>query len=334
MFYLPPHGRRPVRGDPGIEAAAHFTLELRRQFLAQERGDVIRLDGMNCGATEVFINGLEVGLFAENDVGRVLALVHAPVVFRAEGTMDGAEAVRERVQTAVQPLDLQFVGDLLRLCPVGNVGEGIVQQREVDLQLAQLGGQPAVAVEADLQAAGQPGRHAHVAQAQFFVDLVVQTLAIVGPEVGLARLLVVPGFIGRARLHGRQHADKSRMLPTPGQHFLHAILFTEVPLADELDLDAHFGCQPLGVSAQLVAERVGKPRVVKDAHLPLVPIRGHALGVADLGPGAKYQHPVPATQHPGDLSRITLGQKLNVHAEMINNPCFGYGYTGLGSIYA
>ena len=159
----------------------------------------------------------------------------------------------------------------------------------------------------------------------------MQTLAVVGPQVGLAGLLVVPGFIGRAGLHGRQNAYQSRVFPAPGQDFLHAVLFAEVPLADELDLDARLGRQPLGVVAQLIAERLGEPRVVKDAHFPLVQIRGHALGEADLRQGAEHKHPVPATQHPSDLSRITLGQKFNVHRQMINNASFGSGYAGLGN---
>jgi hypothetical protein len=42
-------------------------------------------------------------------------------------------------------------------------------------------GQPVVPVEVDLQPAGQPGWHAHVAQAQFLVDeveVVMQALAV------------------------------------------------------------------------------------------------------------------------------------------------------------
>jgi hypothetical protein len=76
---------------------------------------------------------------------------------------------------------------------------------------------------------------------------------------------------------------------------------------------------------------VSMRRIVKDAHLPLVQIRGHALGIADLRQGAKHQHPVPAAQHPIDLSRTTLGQQFYVHSKMIiNSALFGSGYAGLG----
>ena len=53
-------------------------------------------------------------------------------------------------------------------------------------------GQPVVLVKVDLQSAGQPGWHPHMAQAQFLVHevkVVVQALTIVRLEKGLARLL-------------------------------------------------------------------------------------------------------------------------------------------------
>lgn len=116
-----------------IKTIAHLSLELRHEFLAQEGGDVIGLDGVDGGAAEVLIQGLEIGLFAEHDVGRVLALVHAPEIVPAQAAMDGTEAAGELVQLAMQLLDAQIVGDPLRPLPVGNTGEGIVQQRVIDL---------------------------------------------------------------------------------------------------------------------------------------------------------------------------------------------------------
>ena len=66
------------------------------------------------------------------------------------------------------------------------------------------------------------------------------------------------------------------------RHFLHSLVFPEVPLADELDLDAGLSCQPLGVFSQLVAQRLGETLVVEDSHLALVAIGIHSARKADL----------------------------------------------------
>jgi len=105
-----------------------------------------RLDGVDSGAAEVLVERLKIGLFAEDDVGGVFALIHAPVIFHAEGAMDGAETTGESVQPAVQALDLQLVGDLLGPCPVADIDEGVVLKCEVDAAFAQPGPQPVVAV--------------------------------------------------------------------------------------------------------------------------------------------------------------------------------------------
>ena len=142
----------------------------------------------------------------------------------------------------------------------------------------------------------------------------MQALAVVGLEKCSAGLLVMPRFVGGARLHGGQDAHQSRMLAAPGQNFLHPVFLAQVPLADELDFDAGLGRLPLRVLAQLIAERLGEARVVEDPHLPLIQIRGHSPGVADLRQRAKNQHPVPAAQHSRYLCRIPFGQQFDVHS--------------------
>ena len=110
----------------------------------------------------MLVKGLKPALFAEDEAGCVLALVHAPVVIHPEGAMDGAEAAGKQIEFAVPPLDLQAVGDLVCAVPIAESGEGVVEHREADALWAQLGGQPVRALEVDLQAARQPGGRAHI----------------------------------------------------------------------------------------------------------------------------------------------------------------------------
>jgi hypothetical protein len=51
--------------------------------------------------------------------------------------MHRTEATGELIQLAMQFLDAQPVGQRLRPLPVGDAGEGVVQQGEIDLLLAQ-----------------------------------------------------------------------------------------------------------------------------------------------------------------------------------------------------
>ena len=110
------------------------------QFAAQERGDPLGLDRVDGRPDQVAIDGRQIRLPPENDVGGVLALVHAPVVGHTKILMDGTEAPGHLVQPTMQSLDLQFVGDLLRPPPIRDIHEGIVDQLEVDLALAQQAG--------------------------------------------------------------------------------------------------------------------------------------------------------------------------------------------------
>ena len=186
----------------------------RAQLAAQKRGDVVGLDGVDRRPGQVAVDRRQIRLPPENDVGGVLALVHAPVIGHAKIPVNRTEAAGHLVQPTVESLDLQAVGDLLRALPVGDIHERIVDQLEVDLALSQQAGQPAVPVEIDLQPARQPGRHPHVAQPQVFVDeieVVVQALAVVRQQIGLAGVLVVPRLVGRAGFHRRQDAYQPRM---------------------------------------------------------------------------------------------------------------------------
>src|SRR5580692_4985169 len=62
---------------------------------------VVRLDGMNRRARQVFIERLQIRLLAEDDVGGVFALVHAPVISGGEVAIDRAAAPRELAEPRV-----------------------------------------------------------------------------------------------------------------------------------------------------------------------------------------------------------------------------------------
>ena len=165
-----------------FETVAYFAFELRAELAPEESGNVVRLQGMNRRARQIFIDRLQIRLFAEDDVGGVFALVHAPVVSGGEVPIDGAAAPGELVEPRVDSFCFPSVGDALRPLPVRNMAEPIVSHSIIDAQSAQLACQPVVSVEADLQPARQPRWHTHMTQAQILVhevEVVMQTLAVI-----------------------------------------------------------------------------------------------------------------------------------------------------------
>ena len=150
-----------------------------------------------------------------------------------------------------------------------------------------------------------------MAQAQVLVheiEIIVQALAVIGNQVCLTCLLVVPWLVRRARLHGGKNAHQSRLLAPTGQNLVHPVFLPEVPLADEFDLDTGFSRHLLRVLANPVPERLGELRIVKDPNPSLEQKRGHSPGKTDLRQGTENQHPVPAAQDPRNLRRVPVRQ--------------------------
>src|ERR1017187_4504071 len=123
-----------------------------------------------------------------------------------------------------------------------------------------------------------------MAEAEFFVhevEVIMQTLAVVRNQIRLASLLVVPGLVCRAGLHGGENTHQSRMLSSLCQYCFREIFFPNVPLADELGLYACLRRHLFGIFTNPVAERFGELRVVEDPDIPLVQKRGHPAREAD-----------------------------------------------------
>jgi len=62
---------------------------------------------------QVAVDGRQIRLPPENDVGGIFALVHAPVIGHPKLPVNRTEAACHLIQPMVKPLDLQPVGDLL-----------------------------------------------------------------------------------------------------------------------------------------------------------------------------------------------------------------------------
>src|SRR4051794_22910614 len=110
------------------------------------------------------------------------------------------------------------------------------------------------------------------------------------------------------------------MLAAFGKRLFNALLFAEVPLADELDLHARVRCQFLGVFANAVPERLREPGIVENPNVSLEQKGGHPSGKTDLRQGSENQHSVPATQYARNLVPVPFRQQLDGHSGIIASP--------------
>lgn len=84
---------RPL--DTGLEVVADLfgVVDVELVLSPEERGDLRRLDRMDGGAYQRLVDGLQIRLPTEDDVGRVLDLGQAPLVRQAERTNRGQNNV-------------------------------------------------------------------------------------------------------------------------------------------------------------------------------------------------------------------------------------------------
>ena len=217
---------------------------------------------------------------------------------------------REAVQQLVDFLHPQAVGQLLGFVPVSDFNEGVVDDSKRDAVPAELGGKPMVAIEIDLESEGTPGGHPDIAQPQLFIDeveVVVQAPPLTGLQVGRAGLFVVPGLVGCAAFHGRKDGHHPRTIAALADDLPHQLVFAQLVIPYELDLQAVVGGQALGGGAQFVAERFGKVGVVEDSDAAGTEVQRHPSRISNRGERALDHDPVVATQDSSDLVSVTIG---------------------------
>ena len=185
----------------------------------------------------------------------------------------------------------------------------VKHQRELEPFLSQLDRQPAVAVEIDLQPEGAPGGHPDIAKAQIFIDeieVVMETSALIWFQIGMGRLFVVPRFVCRARFHRGQDGDQAWLIATLLENLVDQPFFARLVATDKLNLDAVLGCQFLCVFPKLVAEWLGKTRIVEDPYLVGIEIPGHAIRMTEPGQGSLDDDSIEAAENAGNLWSISF----------------------------
>jgi len=299
----------PGAHDAGVEVVAELVTVLTDELSAEEGRHVGCLHGVDGGADDRLVERGEVSLPPKDDVGGVLDLHEAPVVAELQRLDDRAAEGGVVIKNAVELVDVEVIGEPLSCLEVLDVHEGVVDEAVGDAGLIEPACEHVVAVEVDLQAEGAPRGHADVAKAELRVDEVeVVVEATAGPELEerLVGVLVVPGPVRRAGLHRREDVDQARVVTATIEHLLDEALLADLGGRHELDLDAVLVGEPLGVLADLVAQRLGVPGVVEDADLVSAQPAGHAVGVAEVGEDPLDDDAIEAGDHASDLVLVPL----------------------------
>jgi len=219
----------------------------------------------------------------------------------------------------------EVVRPLLRSLQVGDPAEGMVQPPILHFALAQLPGQITVAIAADLEPEGTPGRHPHLTQSQIRVDeidIIVQALAIIRLPVGGVGLLVMPRLVAAAGLHGRQDPHDSGLFPSLVQHWSDLLLWTELLVAaKEHDLRPVSGRAPLQVLSDDIAPWLCPLGVVENADLVLVNVVRDAFGITPLRQRALDDDPVISRR---ERQRSGPGTALSTMARPLGRPIYSW----------
>ncbi len=111
--------------NAGVKIITGLPGEGRGKFASQEGGEIIGLDGLDGGTHDGLIEGLEIGLAAEDDIGCELHLHEAPVITSTKVTRDRTEALRPSVQTPMQAFGIEAIGKRLSLFGIADGQEAL-----------------------------------------------------------------------------------------------------------------------------------------------------------------------------------------------------------------
>src|ERR1700719_3797156 len=180
------------------------------------------------------------------------------------------------MENAMQMMGRKPARQPLGVLPVGDPQKGVVGGDKLDPRSAELARQPGMAVAIELQPEWTPGWHPQMDQSQLCiheVEVVVQAFAAVRLEKALAGLLVVPGLVAVAGLHGRDHMHQAGMIPPLGQYFGDHLFLANMALGDVLDRNPRLARNRRRLLTHSITQRRGKLRVVENTY---------ALRISDL----------------------------------------------------
>lgn len=308
--------------DTCVEVVAHLILIIAVKFSSQKGGDVVGFDGMYGRPDQFVIDGSEIVLTLENNVGGVFDLHDTPMVAILEILDYGTVAASVGIEYSVNAFDIDVVGQFLRLVKVFDTHKTVVDHRRIDAFIEKLGSQFVMAVEIELEAKRRPCRHSEITQAKLGIDeieVVMQTFAAVVFEECVVGFLVMPRLIARTWLHCREDMHKAGMRPALNNDLLYALFLAEILFADEIDGKAVLCGNSFSILPYLFSQRQCPLGIVENTNAVECQKPRHSLGIADTGNGAGQNNTVKTGSDTFDF--ITMSFNEIWHARSFQHNC-------------
>lgn len=126
-------------------------------------------------------------------------------------------------------------------------------------------------------------------------------------------LLVVPCLVGMAWFHGRENMNEPWMMASYVKNLLDAFFFSEIFLANELDLKTIFRSKPLSILSELISKGLRKTSIIKDADMVVAQKASHPLSMAQRGQSSLDHHTIKTGENSEDLVSVTIRKKYHVY---------------------
>lgn len=143
---------------PGFEGFEDFVLELGHESTAQESQDIFCRKAQQGVFGELGIEGAEIILGTEHDIGGVFGLVNGPVIVHAleQVVEQGIHASGQGVQTSGPGQADELIGQSLRPRQIVELDKGVFELFKSDVTAGHLTCQPGVSVNRDLDVQWEP----------------------------------------------------------------------------------------------------------------------------------------------------------------------------------
>lgn len=301
--------------NPGVIIRSQLSFKLIRQLSAQESSDIIRLDRMDRRAHQFLIDRLQVLPALEGDVRGIFHLHKTPVVLRRKVVNNRTVFPGEAVELPMEFFRRKGVGYTLRLFKVAYLIKGVVEHFEVDPLFPESRCQFIMTVVIELQTKRRPGRNTQITKSKVFKDevkIVVKALTISGLQEGFVCLLIMPGFVRRARFHGGEDVYQTRMRTPLGNDFTDAFLFAKrLSALNKIDLKFVFLGNLFSVESNLVSKRLSPFRVVEDAYFIGIKVSRHSPCIANRWYCTGNDDTIKTRQDTLNLIRMAVSKKFH-----------------------
>ena len=248
--------------DSLVIVGADLFLTVIGNTLPKESGDIVRSYRKNRRSDDLVIKWLQPFRLFEHDVRCTLDLLDCPCVAESKRFRDWTAAFCESIQDLMEVFRIDPVRESLGGFDIRNLQERVIMHAVSDFLLLQFMGEQVMAVHIELQTERRPGRDTEVTEPKLFVnevEIIVETFALVKLKECLPRGLVMPWLISTALFHGRKDMDQPLGLSGLLDDFLDPVILAESPeLADELDFNAVFICDALGICTDLFCKGLGE----------------------------------------------------------------------------